>query len=231
MTRQLAGCIVIATAVMLMMAACTSAPVPIAPAVPTVEAVLATNAPSTAIPTVQPPTPLPPTQAPPTSIPSPPPVKAAATPATAPPTAAPGKTATSLAPPKPKVALSAEVPVGAVADVVGVWLVKFIDNAGDGHLEFTPGGTYTIQGVSGAAQGATVDSGKFTVEGGRLTLDPDGGCLDPKGTSVDPCLGTYEVYVARQGDRSAQLRFVVEEDKSWDRTLTFNKKVLSRAEP
>jgi ketosteroid isomerase-like protein len=133
--------------------------------------------------------------------------------------------------PKPTVALSPEALATKAEDVVGVWLVKLLDNSGEAHLEFTAKGTYTIKGVSGVAQGATIDTGKFKVEGGQLRFEPDGGCLDVQGNSVSPCIGIYQVYVAKQGDKPALLRFVVVEDKANDRKRTFDKKQLPRVEP
>ena len=138
----------------------------------------------------------------------------------------------TLAPtPKPTVALSPEAPAAKAEDVIGVWLVKLIDNAGEAHLEFTAKGTYTSKGVRGDAQGAMIDSGKFKVEGGQLRFEPDGGCVDVQGNSITPCIGVYQVYVARQGDKPALLRFVAVEDKAWDRKRTLDKKTLARVEP
>jgi hypothetical protein len=132
---------------------------------------------------------------------------------------------------KPTVALSPEVLASKAEDIVGVWLVKLLDNAGNGHLEFTAKGAYTIVGVSGAAQGAPIDTGKFKVEGGQLRFEPDGGCVDVQGNSVTPCIGIYQVYVAKQGDKPALLRFVAVEDKASDRKRTFDKKTLALVEP
>ncbi len=133
--------------------------------------------------------------------------------------------------PKPTVALSPEALATKAEDVVGVWLVKLIDNSGEANLEFTAKGTYTIKGVRGDATGAMIDSGKFKVEGGQLKFEPDGGCLDVQGNSVSPCIGVYQVYVAKQGDKPALLRFVAVEDKANDRKRTFDKKQLPRVEP
>ena len=136
---------------------------------------------------------------------------------------------TPAPPAKPTVALAPEVPATKAEDVIGVWLVKLIDNSGEAHLEFTAKGTYTIVGVSGDAQGAPIDTGKFKVEAGQLRFEPDGGCVDVQGKSVSPCIGIYQVYVAKQGDKSALLRFVAVEDKANDRKRTFDKSCPSGA--
>jgi hypothetical protein len=156
-------------------------------------------------------------------------MQAAMAAAQATPTSAP--TPTPAPPAKPTVALLPEAPAAKAEDVVGVWLVKLIDNSGEAHLEFTAKGTYTIKGVGGAATGAMIDSGKFKVAGGQLQFEPDGGCVDVQGKSVSPCIGIYQVYVAKQGDKSAQLRFVAVEDKANDRKRTFDKKTLARVGP
>ena len=140
-------------------------------------------------------------------------------------------TLTPTPPAKPTVVLSPEVLVSQAQDIVGVWLVKLIDNSGEAHLEFTAKGTYTIKGISGDAQGAPIDSGTFKVEGGQLRFEPDGGCVDVQGNSINPCIGIYQVYVAKQGDKPALLRFVAVEDKANDRKRTFDKKQLPCVEP
>jgi hypothetical protein len=152
-------------------------------------------------------------------------MQAAMAAAQATPTSAPTPTS------KPTVALSPEVLASKAEDLIGVWLVNLIQGAGKGHLEFTAKGTYTASGVSGAAKGSVIDAGKFKVEGGQLKLEPDGGCLDVQGHSITPCIGVYQVYVRKQGDQPAQLRFVAVDDNSWDRKQTLHNRTLTLVEP
>jgi ketosteroid isomerase-like protein len=135
---------------------------------------------------------------------------------------------------KPTAALSPEVLATKAEDVIGVWYAKLRDLMGsttEAHLEFTAKGTYTIIGISGDAKGVPIDHGKFKIEGGQLKFESDGGCVDVQGKSIIPCIGVYQIYVAKQGDKPVLLRFVVVEDKAPDRKLAFDKLKLPRVEP
>jgi hypothetical protein len=131
------------------------------------------------------------------------------------------------APTKSTAPLELEVLASKPEDVVGVWLVNLIAGAGKGHLEFKADGTYNAVGVSGAAAGAPIDSGKYTIEGNQLKLDTT--CITVKG-DVIPCVPIYQVYVTRQGGRSVMLRFVAIDDQGADRKQTLNNQKLKLVE-
>jgi hypothetical protein len=161
---------------------------------------------------------------PPTDMPAP-------TPTNAPPAATPTPTPTSVPPtPTPTAALGPEVLASQPQDVIGVWKFIMPEGQGEAHLEFKQDGTYSLIGVSGQVKGATVDSGKYWFEGEQLKLDP-GGCFNLQGKEITACVGVYQVYVARQGDKPAQLRLAVVEDPASDRKAAFNRKKLPRVEP
>ena len=131
---------------------------------------------------------------------------------------------------EPTATYTPETQASKTEDVVGVWLVKYLlDNAGSAHLEFTEEGTYSVVGVSGDANGATIDTGKFWFEDAQLVLD-NGGCFNVRGELIK-CVAIYQVYVTRQGDKPVQLRLAVVDDPATDRRRTFDGKTLPLAQP
>jgi hypothetical protein len=90
------------------------------------------------------------------------------------------------------------------------------------QLEFTKEGTYSIAAVSGSYKGATFDAGKFWFEGTELKFESTDGCLTAQGETI-PCIGTYQVYVTRRGDKPA-LKFVMVEDQLADRKTILHKR-------
>ncbi len=123
--------------------------------------------------------------------------------------------------------LGPEVLASKSEDLIGVWLVNLIQGSGKGHFEFKRDGTYSVIGVSGAAEGAPIDSGKYKIEGGQLKLDTN--CITVKG-DVIPCIAVYEVYVTRQGGKPVVLRFVAVNDQGADRKQTLNNRKVTWVE-
>ncbi len=130
--------------------------------------------------------------------------------------------ASTPAPTKSTAPLEPEVLASKPEDVIGVWLVRLIQGAGMAHLEFKPDGTYSIVGVSGAATGAPIGSGKYKIEGNQLKLDTT--CITVKG-DVIPCVPIYQVYVTRQGGKPVLLRFVAIDDPGEGRQTLNNQKL------
>jgi hypothetical protein len=130
--------------------------------------------------------------------------------------------------PVPTPTVVPEVLASKAEDVVGVWLLD-AGSEGEYHLEYTKEGTYSTTAVSGPYKGATFDAGKFWFEGTQLKFESSGGCLTAQG-ETKPCIGTYQVYVTKQGDKPA-LRFVVVEDQFADRKSVLHNRKWSLVEP
>jgi hypothetical protein len=129
--------------------------------------------------------------------------------------------------PVPTPTVVPEVLASKAEDVVGVWLLD-AGSEGEYHLEYTKEGTYSTTAVSGPVKGATFDTGKFWFEGTQLKLESTGGCFTMQGTK--PCIGIYQVYVTKKGDKPA-LKFVVVEDPFYDRRADMHKKTWSFVKP
>jgi hypothetical protein len=97
------------------------------------------------------------------------------------------------------------------------------------QLEFTKEGTYSIGAVSGSYKGTTMVTGKFWFEGTELKLESTDGCLTAQG-ETKPCIGTYQVYVTKKGDKPA-LKFVMVEDQFADRKFMLHKKTWPLVKP
>ena len=137
--------------------------------------------------------------------------------------------------PNPTVAIGPEFQAASSQDINGVWVLKLpsdaAGSAGTAHLEFKLDGTYSLIGVSGPAEGATIDSGSFSFENGQLKLESTGGCLDPiTAQEINPCIGIYKVFVAKQGDRPAYIKFSVVDDNAGDRKNALNNHKLLSAQ-
>jgi hypothetical protein len=124
--------------------------------------------------------------------------------------------------PAPTPTVVPEVLASKPEDVVGVWLLD-AGSEGEYHIEYTKEGTFSTTAVSGPMKGATFDAGKFWFEGTQLKFESSEGCLTAQGETI-PCIGAYQVYVTKQGDKPA-LKFVVVEDQFADRktVLPFRK--------
>jgi hypothetical protein len=130
--------------------------------------------------------------------------------------------------PVPTPTVVPEVLASKAEDVVGVW---FLDGGSEGefHLEYTKEGTYSLTAVSGSVKGGTFDAGKFWFEGTQLKFESTEDCLTAQG-ETKPCIGTYQVYVTKQGDKPA-LRFVAVEDQFFSRKDALRYRKWSLVEP
>ena len=113
--------------------------------------------------------------------------------------------------PLPKPTVEPEVLATKNEDVVGVWLM--ISSPTDSMhptkwlIEHTAGGARNYTIISGVATGGHGE-GKFWFEGGLYKVQIPEGTEEANSTSI----GTYQVYVTRQGGKPIQLRFVVVDD-------------------
>ena len=121
-----------------------------------------------------------------------------------------------------------EVLASKAQDIIGALPIT-VPGEPELQLEFTKEGTYSIAAVSGSYKGATFDAGKFWFEGTQLKFESTGGCLTAQGETI-PCIGTYEVYVTKRGDKPA-LKFVVVEDQFADRRFVLPQGKWSLVEP
>ena len=120
-----------------------------------------------------------------------------------------------------------EVLASKAQDIIGALPIT-VPGEPELQLEFTKEGTYSIAAVSGSYKGATFDAGKFWFEGTQLKLESTGGCSTVQGTK--PCIGIYQVYVTKKGDKPA-LKFVVVEDPFYDRKADMHNKTWSFVKP
>jgi hypothetical protein len=130
--------------------------------------------------------------------------------------------------PVPTPTVVPEVLASKAEDIIGALTIT-APGEPELQLEFTKEGTYSIGGGSGSYEGATFDAGKFWFEGTELKLESTGGCLTARG-ETKPCIGTYQVYVTKQGDKPA-LRLVMVEDQYADRKLVLHKKTCPLVKP
>ena len=117
-------------------------------------------------------------------------------------------------------------------DVAGVWMVTLPDNAGKANLELTKEGGYRLAGVDGRAKGATVDDGKFWFDGTQLKIQSTGRtCLDFQQKSIPNCVGIYQAYVAKQGDKPFTPRLAAVDDPGADRKRAYDGKTFPPSQP
>ena len=143
--------------------------------------------------------------------------------------AAPAPTATPVPPtavPKPNAAPvgGSEVQASKSEDVLGVWLV--ISASGESHWEHTANGERYATAISGALKGFTTTA-KYWFEGGLYKIQYPQANPEPNSTAI----GTYQVYVTKQGGKAIQLRFVVVEDQYTQRVDRMIFKPWTRVEP
>jgi hypothetical protein len=128
--------------------------------------------------------------------------------------------------PAPTATVAPEVLASKAEDVIGVWLGRHYHSDIEIHVEYTKEGTFRRMVVSEIDKNRLSDQGKFWLEGTQLKLESAGGrCLTQKGEALT-CIGTYQVYVTKEGDKPVKLRFVAVEDKDYDRRIflrTLNK--------
>jgi hypothetical protein len=135
--------------------------------------------------------------------------------------------------PQPTPTFEPPVLASKIDDLVGTWLVQFIEGSGQGQLTFKPDSTYTIQGINGPSKGVMVDLGKFEFDGaqGKLTWGNSAGdCTNVQGKAVS-CIAVYQVYVIKQSGKIVRLKFFAEDDQAWDRRATFSGKIVSLVKP
>jgi hypothetical protein len=130
--------------------------------------------------------------------------------------------------PVPTPTVVPEVLASKAEDIIGVLTIT-VPGEPELQLEFTKEGTYSIGGGSGSYKGATFDAGKFWFEGTELKLESTEGCLTAQG-ETKPCIGTYQVYVTKQGDKPA-LRLVMVGDQYADRKLVLHKRTCPLVKP
>ena len=137
--------------------------------------------------------------------------------------------AASLPPTQPPPTQAPEILASKAEDIVGLWQGKTCLGH-ISHTEYTKEGTFCVTVVNGDAKGMKSDQGKFWFEGSQLKLQSEGGtCLTAQGDTIT-CIGIYQVYVTKQGDKPA-LKFVVVEDPYYDRRADMHKKTWSFVEP
>jgi len=130
--------------------------------------------------------------------------------------------------PVPTPTVVPEVLASKAEDIIGTLTIT-APGEPELQLEFTKEGTYSIGGGSGSYQGATFDAGKFWFEGTELKFESTDGCLTAQGETI-PCIGTYQVYVTRRGDKPA-LKFVMVEDQLADRKTILHKRTWPLVKP
>ena len=126
--------------------------------------------------------------------------------------------------PVPTPTVVPEVLASKAEDIIGVLTVTGAD--GEVQLEFTQEGTFSSGPVSN--KGVGFDAGKFWFEGTQLKLESTADCDTMQG--LKPCIGIYQVYVTKKGDKPA-LKFVVVEDPFYNRRADMHKKTWSFVKP
>lgn len=153
--------------------------------------------------------------------------------------AAPAPTATPIPPaPTPVPAkltlvpptVAPEVPATKAEDVLGVWLVIFSPSdrfaSAETQWEHTADGDRIATFISGTMKGVK-STAKYWFEGGLYKTQYAQSTGEPNST----VLGTYQVYVTKQGGKVIQLRFVVVDDGYVQRVDRITYKPWSRVEP
>jgi hypothetical protein len=130
--------------------------------------------------------------------------------------------------PVPTPTVVPEVLASKAEDIIGAFSIT-APGEPELQIEFTKEGTFSIGGGSGSYKGATFDAGKFWFEGAELKLESTEGCLTAQG-ETKPCIGTYQVYLTKQGDKPT-LKFVMVEDQSVDRKLVLHKRTCPLVKP
>jgi hypothetical protein len=138
--------------------------------------------------------------------------------------------AASVLPTQPPPTQALEVLASKVEDVVGVWQGRTCLGHKT-HTEYTKEGTFCVTVVSGDAKGMRSDQGKFWFEGTQFKIETEGGsCLTAQGEMIT-CIGTYQVYVTKQGDKPVKLRFVAVDDQYAARRSTTHNRTFPPVEP
>jgi hypothetical protein len=130
--------------------------------------------------------------------------------------------------PAPTPTVVPEVLASKAEDIIGALTIT-APGEPELQLKFTKEGTYSIGGGSGSYQGAMFDAGKFWFEGTELKFESTDGCLTAQVETI-PCIGTYQVYVTRRGDKPA-LKFVMVEDQLADRKTILHKRTWPLVKP
>lgn len=138
--------------------------------------------------------------------------------------------AASVPPTQPPPTPTPEVLASKVEDVVGLWLGKTCLGHRT-HTEYTQEGTFCVTVVSGDAKGMRSDQGKFWFEGTQLKIESEGGlCLTAQGEMI-ACIGTYQVYVTKEGEKPVKLKFVALDDQYTARKSTMHNTIFPLVEP
>lgn len=138
--------------------------------------------------------------------------------------------AASVLPTQPTPTQPMEVLASKVEDVVGVWRGQTCMGHKT-HTEYTKEGTFCVTVISGDAKGMRSDQGKFWFEGTQFKIESEGGsCLTAQGEMIT-CIGTYQVYVTKQGDKPVKLRFVAVDDQYAARRSTTHNRTFPPVEP
>jgi hypothetical protein len=116
-------------------------------------------------------------------------------------------------------------------DVLGVWLVIYSPSdinfaSAESHWEHAANGERYATAISGALKGFKTTA-KYWFEGGLYKIQYPQGSPEPNSTGI----GTYQVYVTKQGGKATQLRFVVVEDQYTQRVDRMTFKPWTRVEP
>jgi len=126
----------------------------------------------------------------------------------------------------PTTQIGPETQVDKIEDIVGTWEMRLLDNSGTANFEIRADGTYTIVGVSGDATGATLGDATYRFEDGQLILETKSNCILDLQGNMAPCVGIYNAYIAKQGDKPAYLKLSVVDDPDFGRKKTLNNKKL-----
>ena len=108
--------------------------------------------------------------------------------------------------------------------MLGVWLV--ISASGESHWEHTANGERYATAISGALKGLKTTA-KYWFEGGLYKIQYPQANPEPNSTAI----GTYQVYVTKQGGKAVQLRFVMVDDSYTARVDRMTYKAWTRDEP
>ena len=120
--------------------------------------------------------------------------------------------------------VGAETQATKPEDVLGVWLV--ISASGESHWEHAANGERYATAISGALKGYKTTA-KYWFDGGLYKIQYPQGSPEPNSAGI----GTYQVYVTKQGGKATQLRFVVVEDQYTQRVDRMTFKPWTRVEP
>ncbi|MBI5301435.1 MAG: nuclear transport factor 2 family protein [Chloroflexi bacterium] len=116
-----------------------------------------------------------------------------------------------------------EVQASKSEDVLGVWLV--ISASGESHWEHAANGERYATAISGALKGIKTVA-KYWFESDLYKIQYPQSTGEPNSTAV----GTYRVYVTKQGANAIQLRFVVVDDAYTQRVTRMTYRPWTRVE-